>query len=334
MVGFTFTLLALLGWRVSADGEPSFEAGPRYINYQGTVEKDGINMDGIVEMRFDLRDESLSLEAPSVWSEVQQVSVQNGRFSVLLGASSEESVSALVSTVQNADSLQMEVSIHEGDQWVNLSGQQHFAPLPFAMWTTSGTNFRVATLDGPPDSMLFLNATTQQPVVLGGNLSIDSETLLFGSHPTRGDGGRILNPGNDNKLIVNFSQSMDGGTDIQGPTTVEGNLSIHGNLTVNGDVNLPYRLLKVSLFDLGQSTSANFDAPVGQWNCMVGGVEMREGDIDEDGTEDPIYYYTSLLIGASNWKINVDLDSHNTHETHKVGLGCFRSDISERVSWW
>ncbi len=64
---------------------PVWAEVPRTISYQGSLKQtDGTPVDGTVSMQFALYD-SLS-GGSALWSETQSVSVNNGIYSVVLGA--------------------------------------------------------------------------------------------------------------------------------------------------------------------------------------------------------------------------------------------------------
>ncbi|MBM4372322.1 MAG: hypothetical protein FJ098_11750, partial [Deltaproteobacteria bacterium] len=140
--GALFALTLAFGLRALADGDPATDQVPRYIPYQGTLEKDGVGMSATVTLTFQLYDGADA--ATPVWTEELAVPVYAGRFTALLGSSSGVSVTSLTETVRDADDLHLAILIEDGEQQVPLSNRQRFMPLPYALWSTSATDFRVA----------------------------------------------------------------------------------------------------------------------------------------------------------------------------------------------
>ncbi len=173
---------------------------PRQIPYRGNLDLDGEPYNGSLDMSFSLYRSSSGGEA--AWTETQSVTVYGGRFSALLGSSSSQSVEALTGIVTAGDDLYLEVSL-DGNV---LMGRQRFFPAPFALWTTTSTDFNV-----------------DHDMVVGNNLSVNGNVTMngtgfsFGGHAGRGDGGRALVHDHDDTLVINYSGDFSGGVKIGGP---------------------------------------------------------------------------------------------------------------------
>jgi len=158
---FTTVLITAIG--VHADGDPTTDAVPRLIPYQGVLERDGQAISGNVDMVFTLYDGE---SGPEVWSETQTVSVYQGRFSVLLGGVSPQSSASLVTAVGNADDLHLGVSVDDGSGAVVLTNRKRFYPAAYALWTTAATDLSVA------GSLTVNGSSTLGTTSVGGSLSV------------------------------------------------------------------------------------------------------------------------------------------------------------------
>ena len=248
-LGATVATLLVTSAIAVADGQLWTDTVPRHIQYAGTLERDGASVNGPVEMSFAIYDGAGAEEA--AWSETQTVQVFRGRFQVLLGASSGDSVAALAEVVGGADDLYLGIALHTDDGDVELTSRQRFLPVPYALWTTSATNLVVNAVDGiQNDGELFLNWHTHETTYTGGALDVAGNARIAGSatiagnatvagtatvgnrleiagtdleflpHPERGDGGRALVHSDNDALILNFAGDFAGGTDIQGPVNL------------------------------------------------------------------------------------------------------------------
>lgn len=149
-VGAGLFYLLFAGVGALADGDPTTDAVPRVLPYEGYVELDGVGFSGDLDIRFSLYDESEALlwrETHAVGGDAgQQVTAYAGVFSVVLGR-----YVALERTVLDAQPLfiGLELRINdtggagEGD-WVALAGRQELGMTPFAMWAGASTELRAA----------------------------------------------------------------------------------------------------------------------------------------------------------------------------------------------
>ena len=168
-----------------ADGDSSTDSVPKWIPYQGTLEKDGRVVNGDIQMIFRIYDGSEAEQ--SSWSETQTVTVYAGRFSVLLGSISTQSSQTLMEVIHDADELYLGVALTEESEEIALANRQRLLPVPFAMWATASHNLKIYGTD-----------------------------ITFGPHPTRGDGGRALVHYDNDQLVLNFAEDFSGGVKIQG----------------------------------------------------------------------------------------------------------------------
>ena len=213
-VGALVTLVLMLGVGVLADGLQSTDQTPKYIGYHGTLEKDGVALNASVQMKFEIFDGAATVAAK--WSETQSVAVYGGRFSVMLGSTTADSVNNLTAAVKSADDLYLAVSIKSGDTWITLSGKQRFLPTPYATWTTASTDLTTSSINGLSTASLLLNNATGKPVDFGGNLAIYGPDISFKNHPDRGDGGIAIVHGTGDRLLLNFAGQLGGGTMVEG----------------------------------------------------------------------------------------------------------------------
>ncbi|MBT9558770.1 MAG: hypothetical protein IV100_22250, partial [Myxococcales bacterium] len=176
---------------VFADGNPATDTVPRYVPYKGTLEKDGVGYSGTVGMTFKLYDGTSTTAA---WTESQTVTVYSGAFQVLLGSDSTASATSLTEVLKDADDVYLSVSLTTSSGTVDLSNKQRLMPTPYAIWTTSSTDFTVGDdLDVDGDAVIdatltvggAFKANTTAEIVstskFSGNASFESTTDSNGS---------------------------------------------------------------------------------------------------------------------------------------------------------
>ncbi len=160
-----------------ADGNPATDQVPKLIPYQGTLEKDGTGVTGQVPMTFSLFDGSAATTA--AWTEKQTVNVFGGRFLALLGSTTADSATNLAKAISNADDLYLMVTLTTGSGDVPLSNRQRFLPVPYALWTTAATDFKVGhnlTVGGAATITGTLIANGDVAVI--GNLNAESNVSV------------------------------------------------------------------------------------------------------------------------------------------------------------
>ncbi len=401
------TVILVLSFRVLADSNPTTDSVPRLVPYQGTLEKDGAPFNGPIQMVFRLFDGATA--ANPVWEEEQTVTVYAGRFSVLLGSTTAQSASSLATALTAADDQYLGITLLTEAGDTPLGNRQRFVPVPYALWTTAATSFRV-----------------------NGKLSVYGPDIEFTSHPDRGDGGRAVVHSTGDSLTLNFAGDFAGGTKVQGGTVtsagpalqvqsgsqtlkvdgnnlesnstlflnrnsgqtvtvgdwlhldqsykwisfgagsnagvaikydeandrqilnsqgsfsggtrVEGALHAAGDVTAAGGVQVSgalraasftadQKLVELKQFNVGDNGQIDTGYLASDWHCVVGSVVMADGDINEGGTTaTPFRAYTYRQSG--HWYVNAELASHNNNEESTVGVVCFRTGISNLVSWW
>jgi hypothetical protein len=257
------------GMTAWADGNPGTDGVPRVIPYQGTLEKDGAGVTGQVQMTFRIFDGAGASTA--AWTEVLPVEIYAGRFQALLGSTSTTSGTNLAKAINNADDLYLGVSVTTGTGEVPLSNRQRFLPVPYAMWSTAATDFKVGknlTVDGTAgvsgaltvggtagvtgalkvggslnttitnqaiegSPALLLNSTNKADVVTGGKLRVMGYDFEFDplDDSVRGDGGRALVLNGGEVLTLNFEGDFSGGTRVQGDILVVDGRIESGNMS-------------------------------------------------------------------------------------------------------
>ncbi len=110
-------------------------------------------------------------------------------------------------------------------------------------------------------------------------------------------------------------------------------ITANANLTVNGTVTTDPKLVTFALREFDGGSGWCFGSlPVADWDCMVGGLRMLDGDIDEGGDGDILEAYTYPEAGGSRWCVRANFRTHNDNETVQIGVVCFRKGISSRTN--
>lgn len=130
-----------------ADQNPSTDDVPRVMPYRGYLDLNGTPVTSTgpgMHMRFSLYD---GQPGTLVYQEDQQVQVFAGRFSVVLGpvGSSNEDLATVLAA---ADDLYLGITLLQ-DPAVDtddivLSGRQRITPVPYAFWSATATDLKVA----------------------------------------------------------------------------------------------------------------------------------------------------------------------------------------------
>ncbi len=202
-----FTTLLIFSLRAFADGNPATDTVPRLVPYQGTLEKDGNAFNGQIDMVFRIYDGAAATTA--AWEETQTVTVYAGRFSVLLGSTSAASASNLATVMTAADDQYLGITLVTADGETALGNRQRFVPMPYALWSTAATHFRIGgdlTLGGK----------------VAGHLNVYGPDINFTSHPERGNGGRALVHYDSDSLVLNFNGDFSGGVQVSSNTRIVG----------------------------------------------------------------------------------------------------------------
>ncbi|NOZ02684.1 MAG: hypothetical protein GXP54_12460 [Deltaproteobacteria bacterium] len=213
--GSVVTMVLALGVTAMADSNPETDQVPRLVPYQGTLEKDGKPVTGAVDLVFDLYD-GPATDTP-VWTETLNVAVYAGRFSAVLGSSSGTSATDLAKVLTDADDVYLGVSVKtDPDTVVPLSNRQRFLPVPYALWTTAATDFKVG-----------------RDVHVGRNLDVSGEIVLNGPITTKDslhvDGSAYFGGTNYQKHTIIEGAENDGNNAALRITTNDQTMLIDGN---------------------------------------------------------------------------------------------------------
>ncbi|MBM4372323.1 MAG: hypothetical protein FJ098_11755 [Deltaproteobacteria bacterium] len=316
LVGGLTALALMLGLGAAADGLQSTDQVPRLLLYHSTLERDGQPVHATFEMTFSLYDGSGA--AAAAWTETLPVTVYGGRFSAVLGNSSQASASALAEVVRKADDLYLGITILEDGAAIPLGNRQRFLPLPYTHWSWQGTDLVVNALDGAgTEGRLHLNPNTKGMTETGGELAVYGPDIDFLTHPSYGNGGRALVHGTSDRLIVNFAEDFAGGVRLEGPFTTS-----------------PNKLVTMHQFSFGQANEVNTQVSIDQWTCAIAGVQMLDGELDGNGSDEVLRFHTYRDFATGTWWVSMDIDSEGNHEEHEAGIVCFANGITELDNWW
>ncbi|MBM4373143.1 MAG: hypothetical protein FJ098_15925 [Deltaproteobacteria bacterium] len=305
----------LLGLRAAADGLQSTDQVPRLLAYHGSLEKDGVPVEGQVPLTFRLYDGAAG--TAMVWQESLTVQARTGSFSALLGSTSQASVEGLTQAVEAADDLYLEIVVNDGGTPVTLGQRQRFVPVPYSHWTSVGTNLTARGVDGlGTGGKLLLNGNTKAAVEVHGGLDVYGPQVSFSYHPDKGNGGAAMAHAAGDTLVLNPGGELEGGTVIDGAfTTTPKLVSMKRVSFYNG----------ATVVDTGMSSNS--------WACILGGVKMSTGIIQTAGVADHILWLYTYPEGGT-WKAKADLASVSVNEFIEAGLVCFRKGLVDVASWW
>ncbi|MFO0747353.1 MAG: hypothetical protein U1F43_17050 [Myxococcota bacterium] len=211
--GSVVTAVLCVSLRAGADGDPNTDDLPRLVPFSGTLEKDGAVWSGHADLTFTLYAGATATAA--LWSETQEVTVNRGAFTVLLGAASAASATALEDQLTSDVDLYVGVSVSTASGTVTLADRKRIVAMPYAVLTTAATwvdagrrlvvedlagmpangssgpftltdlDAHRLTLDGDDinsTSSLGLNRFSAEAVTLSGDLSIAGALLVNGAH--------------------------------------------------------------------------------------------------------------------------------------------------------
>jgi len=321
--GAMVTLVLLFGYQALADGSLKTDQVAKLVPYKGTLEKDGNPFNGNIEMRFDLYDGAGS--SSSVWNETLMVQVHNGAFSVMLGSSSAASVTNLTQVLTSADDVYLSIALDPAGANVALTNKQRFLPVPYAMWSTSSTDFTVgnsvviesdlaaSASNGPlvitdgaatlvadsanvnSDTALTLNGISNQPVNTGGALSVGT---------TLGTGGDITGGG-----AISSTTGISSGTTLAAGTT----LSTGGAISSGGDLSLSGSQLIYTQFT-GQGDGGvalrhgSNDRLVVNSSGQLGNLTHVQSNLEVDGSAQ---FDSTVSFGQNVSGLNVTLNTND-----------------------
>jgi len=227
--GSILTAALLLALRAQADGDLTSNAVPRHIPYRGVLELDGASYNGDIDMEFRIFASETATTA--AWTEIQTVTVIDGKFMVLLGSTSGTSLNGLDDALSVADDVHLDVVIKaaDGDKQMQTksTGRKRFVPVPYAAWTSTSTTFDVA-------SQLTINANLVATMIGTdkGPLEIEDggvpDMFLDGDDVASTN---ILWINRDSKQIVQFNGPLDIDDDhISAWNGTSSGVTDHGNM--------------------------------------------------------------------------------------------------------
>ncbi len=209
-------LLGLLSTPALADGDPTTDAVPRAIPYQGIIEIDGEPVDAsgadAIPIRFALYDRPDG-DAP-VYAQRIDVEVYRGRFTASIGPR-DDAGRAIEEVVRAADGLTLGMTLlgdpDDPDDDIELANRQRLMATPYALWTTSAAHFTVAA-----------------DLTVGGDVRMSGGTLDLGGG-TLDLGGGTLRGVN----VIEGGLQLGGGVDLGGGA-LSGVGAVNGGLAVDG----------------------------------------------------------------------------------------------------
>jgi len=143
-VGAVLGAFSVLTISALADGDPTDDTVPRMFPYEGYLEHDGLPVTGTQTLEVSIFDGEGS--ASPVYIQEVTVEVYSGRFTATIGPTGRNvgggSVD-VVDVVNGADDLYLALTIMDGDTQVALSERQRLFVTPYAIWTTSASDFEV-----------------------------------------------------------------------------------------------------------------------------------------------------------------------------------------------
>ena len=178
LAGALLGVSATVGLTVFADGDPTTDAVPRMLPYQGVLELNGqpVNASGdqALAVRFDFFD-GPDAQTP-IYSQDIDVEVFGGRFTVSIGPT-DRGGAPLSEVIRAADDLHLGMTLlgdpNTPEDDVAMSGRQRILASPYAMWSTSATNFTVAA-----------GLDVGGPTILRGGLDNGGQPITHVAQPT------------------------------------------------------------------------------------------------------------------------------------------------------
>jgi hypothetical protein len=297
------------------------------IPYQGRLDLDGVAMNGLFDFQIELySDDALGdcgtppvIAGQCVWADTfTDVQVVGGDFSVALGSGAEPLDDAVWQNLEVFLAIRVAPA---GETLTPLTGRQRILAVPMAARADTAKEFHVVGGLTTHGILPRYQAWASQGVGDGGagiyNDSVEAALMLVGN-----DAG----PGTTRRVGIWDELTVHGGA------IVTGNLRADGPVAANGGLSTSPRLVELRYFDLGNAGNISTGYSTADWDCIIGSVRMTNGDIFEGGTSNPYFAYT--YVNGPLWYVTGDFASHVVHERTEVGVVCFRTGISSRVSWF
>jgi hypothetical protein len=208
-----------------ADGDPTTDAVPRALPYQGVLEIDGEPItatgDDALAIEFALYTSAESVEP--VYRQQIRVEVYRGRFTAVIGPVDDQGV-PIEQVVRAADGLLLGMTllgdVNNPDDDIALSNRQRLMATPYALWTTAAANFTVAA-----------------DLTVGGNVRMNGGTLDLGGGTLTGVGtldSDLVLPAGGTFSLDNGTFTLGAGTlDLDGGT-VAGDVAFNGQIAAQG----------------------------------------------------------------------------------------------------
>lgn len=228
--------------------------------YSGVLDLDGAPFTGTVQMRFRLYSGDVAppvegedppairacADAPScLWQGTHAaVPVFQGRFTVRLGAVTDDPARPLGGVLRGGPQLHLELAVRPSpdDDWTHLAGRQQIAPVPQALWSADQANLALDTLDvagaTTTDSLAVAGASSADTLVVSGAATVGSlraGELRIGADGVISDAIGAVTV--DDALVVRSGLISDGATTMRGTATIEGDTFI-GDLRVTAESGL------------------------------------------------------------------------------------------------
>ena len=236
-----------------ADGDPSTDAVPRIVPYQGVLELNGQPVNAVgeqaVSIRFELFD-GAEAEAP-VYSQSLAVEVYGGRFTAGIGPTDDSGI-AIADVIAGADDLHLGMTLlnqlDNPEDDVTMANRQRILASPYAMWSTTATHFVVGnslTVAGPTDLNGGVAVTgdasvsgdsTLNNVTVNGLATLNGVNLAYEPWGSGGDGDGGAAIKNDNgeyqRLMIVGNNSAGGRRQVGlwDDVTINNDLDVGGTL--------------------------------------------------------------------------------------------------------
>ena len=252
---------------VIAQSDPDVQGIPQVIPYQGILELDGrpVNRLGDRAMWIEFQLYNAENSTNPLYRQRIQVEVYQGRFTALIGPSSEDGA-YLTQVIRSHPSLYLGMvllgdDLESASDDIEMSNRQRLMSTPYAMWSSGASQFQVlnnlnvggtveasrvavngqvsATGDLQADGNVTVgqDLTVNGSALIRGGLSINGTDLALGVNNDRGAGNRVyqraLVHNTADRLFVNFEGDFEGGTVMDSNVNVTGTLNANG-LQVNG----------------------------------------------------------------------------------------------------
>ena len=322
--GLLMGIILSASFGVMADGDPTTDDVPRTLPYQGVLELNGepVNAEGLnaLHILFELYD-GQDAEAPA-YSQPIIVEVYSGRFTATIGplglnADNEEVIVSEVITA--ADDLYLGMTLlgdpDNPEDDIALSNRQRIHASPYAMWTTSATNFNVAR-----DAVVGRNLEVGANLIAGGDVAVGGAIVprvgdkgldwpdnAFGGsrddawirYYQDGEGeDTALQIGVDNDVNDNLEFYQNGAVrmNING-----GNVNITNNLDVGGSINGNFGLSVSGDFTVGRDSSGSDREFMGSTDRRFCFLTMASYKDIEGGSERAT---CQVDTNSGQWRVN------------------------------